>query len=763
MYSYRIADERIVRNSLNQRKTNIDIQKELLKSKSKIEINKDKKNFKKYSYKKIEYHNTDITKMKYNNKNFFFQKNQTFLSPNNYMNYMNITSPKNLKYYKQNVLDHTFNNIYIGNAYKTNHCINNINNINVKKEKSKSPKNYNQVQDNMKIYLEKKGKLNSKTTKNKSNINVLMNNINIADNRNIKYIPIEKNTIHNCGNKITTTNNTYNNNIYYINPIEYINNKIKKLNTNNKKNPNIINKSIDIGLLRQKTNNKKLIGYFKMNNKKEKIKKSIILIQSVFRAYLVKMKLFNNLNFYLSCKRGVDILQKILIRGGVGGWKIFFKKLKNNPYKKIYSPIITRKNNSFHKELGDSFNIIGEKSKEKKMELTINLLLKENKELKNKLLENKNIGEKIRLLSEENKKMQSINNIILKDNKQLAKKLKDLQEYRKNKLVIQKDIEKMQIHENNEELFNKEKYIKLILKKFIAKKINEEKNILKLNWDKYKVLIKTEKNNQKQNDIIKNILLKNIFNIIEKNINSIKQKIFLHLYYKTLINQNSKNVIKDKLKTIMLKLEKNRIKNISKSFFNILKASNNNNKNNNIIKKDINNLRKEKLRKIFNKYIKNVKIIYKIILEKWNLKSKLIGIRTVLKEKKKKRKQKKKINKLLYNKHYLVVDNYKHRDNSNQGFPRLSKSIQGFNYIVSDNDIIKTPNMEEGKLIFGNLSSNNIKCIYKNDKKRGKSQIITNKEKNKENIINKENENDEDNSDEDSGDSLGLEDKSDDN
>ena len=756
MYSFRITDERIVRNSLNQRKMDIDFQKELLKSKSKIDLNNAKKNYKKYSYKKIEYHNTDITKMNYNNnKSFFSQKNQTFLSPNNYMNYMNITSPKNLKFYKQNVLDHTFNNIYIGNAYKTNHCINNINNINIKKEKSKSQKNYNQIQDNINIYIEKKRKQNSKTNKNRSNINVLMNNINIANNRNIKYIPIAKNNIHNCGNKTTTTNNTYNNNIYYINPIEYINNKIKKMNTN-KKSHNVINKSIDVGLLKQKTNNKKLISYFKMNSKKEKIKKSIILIQSVFRAYLVKIKLFNNLNLYLSCKRGVELLQKILTRGGVEWLKIFFKKMKKIPYKKIYSPVIIRKNNLFHKELGDSFNIIGEKNKEKKMEMTINLLLKENKELKNKLLENKSIGEKIRLLSEENKKMQSINNIILKDNKQLAKKLKDLQEYRKNKLVIQKDIEKMQIHESNEDLFNKEKYIKLILKKFIEKKINEEKNVLKLNWDKYKDIIKKEKNNQKQNDIIKIYLLKNVVNIIEKNINIIKQKIFLHLYYKTLIKQNSKNIIEDKLKIIILKLEKNRIKNLSKCFLNILKA-NKSNKNITTFKIDTNNLRKEKLRKIMNKYIKDVKVVYKIIIEKWNLKSKLIGIRTVLKEKKKKRKQKKKINKLLYNKHYLVIDNYKHRDNSNKGFPRLSKSIQGFNYIVSDNNITKDPNMEEGKLIFGNLSSNNIKSIYKNDKKRGKSQIIINKEKNK------ENEDEDNNSEEDSGDSLGLEDKSDDN
>ena len=109
-----------------------------------------------------------------------------------------------------------------------------------------------------------------------------------------------------------------------------------------------------------------------------------------------------------------------------------------------------------------------------------------------------------------------------------------------------------------------------------------------------------------------------------------------------------------------------------------------------------------------------------------------------------------------------MVDNFKHRDYSNKV---LSKSIQRFNYIVSDSDIIKDPNMEEGKLIIGNLSTNNIKYIYKKNNSTNKTRRHSeniNIEKNEDNI-NNENNNEEINSDEDSGDSFGLGNNSDNN
>ena len=400
--------------------------------------------------------------------------------------------------------------------------------------------------------------------------------------------------------------------------------------------------------------------------------------------------------------------------------------------------------------------------------MKLNELSKENKELKNKLIDNKKTKEKINVLLEENKKIQSINNIILKDNRQLAKRLKDFKEYRKNKLVIQKDIEKMQIHENNEELFNKNKFEKIILRKLISKKIDENTNILKLKWDKYKESIKKMKSEEIINNKLKNIYLHHAINILEKHLISLKEKIFLHLYYKSKIKIYNNIIMKEKLKNIIITKEKKRINILYHSLFNIAKSNINinNNKNN---KKYIMELRKIKLKKIINKYLSNVRIIYKIFFEKWNLKSKLIGIKTAARDKKRKRKQKKKINKLLYNKHYLIVDNFKNGDNSNNKYPRLSKSIQGFNYIVSDKDIIKEPNMEEGKLIIGgNLSANNIKYIYKKTKSENKfkrhTENINIEKVDKNNLkidLSKENnDNEENNSDEDSGDSFGFGDNS---
>ena len=777
MNPYRITDENsLIKYTLNQRRTNIDYNKKLIMSKSKIELDKSRLNQEKNSYRKIKYQISDINninninnfsnKIRHNIKEFnksyitpeelekikninynynynydynehqklFNQKNKSFISSNNYR-VMNMTSQKNLKAIKQDLLEKiNKNKIQTNRIYKTNHSINNLNDILIGNNNS-----------NQRIISNPK----------KSN-----NNIKNSNNKRIRYIPLEKNNILTCGNSTTTTNNTYNNNIYYINPIDYINNKIKK-----KINTNLIYKnvkSVDAIL-----NKKKLIK----KHKKEMYIKSVILIQSIFRAYLVKIKLYNNLKLYLSYKRSIEILQKIFLQRKKN---FFLKKLKNIFSYKILNKIISntslfyQKRNSYinlyHKELGDSFNIRGEKSTEKKLEIKLNELMKENKELKHHLCYNKNIKEKIEVLSQENKKIKSINNIILKDNKQLAKKLKDLKEYKKSKLVIQKDIEKMQIHENNEndeELYNKNKLRKILLNKIIEKKIKEKKIILKLKWEKYKYIINNIKNKEGFNNKLKKIYLINAINIIDKYIKTSKRKIFLVLYNNSIIKQANNIIIKEKLKNVILSQEKNRMNILYHSLFNIVKYNN---------KKNDNKLKGKILGKIMNKYLLEVKAIYKIYLEKWNLKSKLIGIKTAARDKKRKRKQKQKINKLLYNKHYLVVDDFKHRDNSSNNFPRLSKSIQGFNYIVPDNNIINKPNMEEGELIIGNLSTNNIKYIYKKTKSVNKARTLSenmavkkiekenvNININKENNYNDNNNNEEINSDdEDSGESFGL-------
>ena len=802
-FSYVMTDENdIIRYTMNQRRANLDYKRELIKSRSKKEFNKSQINQKKSLYT-LKNYITDINKINYSkipNKSYLTQneigqiknskynynydylehekkcvhQNKSFICRNGYL--MNLTSPRNIKKYKQNIIEkvNKNKNNNTQRVFKTNHSINSINN-DINKEIHKSTMNYNKLQENINIYLKENNRQipnkSYRQSKNERNMNNIINKINFSKNKKINFIPIEKNNIHNCGNNTTTTNNTYNNNIYYISPIDYTNNKLKKKININPSISNTIYKNMDIIINKKNNNttkqNNKIKDYFRMNimNKtnKEIYTKAIVLIQSVFRAYLVKIKLYNNLNLYISCKKSIEILQKFFYQKGK---KLFFNKLKNFfSYKILHNLLNTfhKRNvniNLYHTELGDSFNIKADKSNQKKLENKLNELIKENKELKNKILNNKTIEEKIHALSEENKKMQSINNIILKDNRQLAKRLKDFQEYRKNKLVIQKDIEKMQIHENNEDLFNKKKLAKIILNKLITKKNYENKNVLKINWDKYKDIIKNMKNKEILYKELKKIYLKNVLNIIEREIKSVKEISFTQLYYKSKIMQNNKNLIKEKLKNIIITKEKKRINILYHSLFNIMKA--NTIKNNNTNETDIPKLREIKLKKILNKYLFDVRLIYRIFMEKWNLKSKLIGIRTAARDKKRKRKQKKKINKLLYNKHYLVVDNFKHRDYSNK---ILSKSIQRFNYIVSDNDIIKDPNMEEGKLIIGNLSTNNIKYIYKKNNSTNKARRHSeniNIEKNEDNI-NNENNNEEINSDEDSGDSFGFGNNSDNN
>ena len=54
------------------------------------------------------------------------------------------------------------------------------------------------------------------------------------------------------------------------------------------------------------------IDYFRMNkierSQRAKYTKAAILIQSIFRGYLIKIKLYNNVNLYVCCKRSIYML-----------------------------------------------------------------------------------------------------------------------------------------------------------------------------------------------------------------------------------------------------------------------------------------------------------------------------------------------------------------------------------------------------------------------------------------------------------------------
>ena len=789
--------------------------------------------YKEYPYKRMDfYFNTNENKRKYNiesnsshitvenedgyikyipNKNYNYNNyNDIPTQKNN--NYIEISSHKN-EYYDDNS-EYSENNdnenLYYDNEEYENGIINsNSNSPDIK---------YNQYRDNINFYLAP-----NKVPIKKKNQNIISkaitHEIHFSSDKNMKIRPLKK-KIRNCGNNTTTTNNTYNNNIYYINPINLknknkmkeknniinsnnnnniniSNNKIKKYNSSNNNitgtnRKNLIYKGEDIALQKRRLIRER--DYFKINNidkaKRDLYIKAIILIQSIFRGYLVKIKLYNNVNLYLCCKNAIDILEEILFNKKNEYWKIY----KNNitSYKPVDSEVkpslsirskYKLKNNKikesllyhqYHKELGDSFNIINNnvnrENNEKKLKSKLDNVIKENNVLKNQLMDNKNLEVKLKLLLDENKKNQNINAIIMKDNQQLAKKLKDVQDYRNHKLLIENqyslDLNKLKLQElsNDNEMYI-HKLKKALLSKILYKKINHENNVLKGKISLFRNIVDKLNNKDIENKFKKEVYLKNLVNIIEKHIKLLINKYFRNLYYNGLLLEKDKNIKKDNINMSLKKLiyifeQKNKIilNNMFFKFINNIKYN-----NNELNEEEKKRKREEILEKLFIKYDKNAHVIYKVIMEKWNLLAKIIGIKTAARDKKKKRKQKKKNNRLLYNQKFALTGN-----KNNYG-PKFCKSIHEFSYIVSNGTIIKeSSSNEQGRVLLSNKSTNNINISKNNlddkDLKKKKTKSVNKRnifKDKKENIdINKDNINIEE-SDEDSGDSFGLENNSD--
>ena len=596
--------------------------------------------------------------------------------------------------------------------------------------------------------------------------------------------------LNNYGNNSTTTNNTYNHNVYYINPINVNNKKQaeeshKNKKTNNKKNS--VYRNVDITINKRKPLKEK--DFFKLNNidksKKKDYIDSAILIQTNFRRYYIKMKVSSALNLVISIKKGIIILEELFLQRKKIFWKKYKKYIYNFNNALMNFNIITQylrnnRNNStdkkyisFHKELGDSFNIINKRdNSEKKLKNKLNDVMKENTELKNQLVGNKNIEEKLKNLIDENKKNQNINAIIMKDNQQLAKKLKDFQDYRNTNLIVenqpsfdltQKDLIEIDEMIKKNEIY-RSKIKQLCLANIINKKIKDNKYLMKDIFDKYKIRVEILKSEEKEKNKMKKIYLKNLVNIIEYNLRLIKTNTFKKLFYASVLSQEEKNskekLKKEKLKNIFIKLNQNRKSILQKYFIKLYYNKTSLEKPKPEQKEE--NLKSKKLKKIFINYDTNRRYILKGFTEKWSLTSKILGMRAAARDKKKKRKLKQKNKKMISQKHFGLVNQSK-----NNLANKFCKSSHEFSYIVSNGTIIKESSSNEPTEI--NIKNN--KCSISSDKinkkfnknigmKKINSVNDINSQSNikkniNENIKEKANSNGEV-SEEDSGDSLGL-------
>ena len=296
----------------------------------------------------------------------------------------------------------------------------------------------------------------------------------------------------------------------------------------------------------------------------KKINHNIILIQSVTRGFLLRIKLSQYLSLYERIKKALSIIKYKIIQKAK--YFLYFK-LKNNMQKNFnnnynnknkynygghnynYSYLtpsnnisLEFKNRSMKKYRNisnESYNLkyfnnynssnnifFQENIMEKNRKQTNNNEIAEiHKELNKKKIDFAVAQKKIKELTLENKKVQNINNIIVRDNRQLALKLKNMENNRYNKLEIQNNNFYYigLSHDNN--IKNKIKINNTLLKLFTKKEMMF-KTILYKSFYKFfinsKILDINEKN-KKNTLIIENnnfILNKNVIEKVEKDCNT---------------------------------------------------------------------------------------------------------------------------------------------------------------------------------------------------------------------------------------------------
>ena len=655
----------IASNNSNESHRRIWKENEYTKNKSNPEQMSSRNNYNEFKYRSFKLKKPNINQDYNENKNLEYFIDSNGYSDNNYNNYQ--------EYYESQ------NDYENQDKYKDN----------IMNQRSQNY-NYNQFKREIDFFS---SPISEKNTKGKNIHNNYINRQNnFYNDKKMKVRTINKN-IQNFGNRTTTTNNTYNNNIYCINSIE-VKNKNRIMDRHSDLNSN---RNYNINY--RKRMKRKEREYFKINNidKSEK-DAAATLIQSFFRGYLIKVKVFNFIKQCISCEKLVEIIQDILLERK----KYSFNLLMANINTKSFLNNSTTPSSNFSIQIKkiNKNNIKGiminsdskydtykdQKEKEiNELKSKLNDIMKENNELKVKLFDLKNNEKRLKSLLEENKKYKYINDIILKDNKQLSEKLDDIHRIRNYSLVIQNQIyfnfnhseknKNQDMNKKNEVYVSKLK--KFMAEKLIYKKINNNNNIIDDKSGKNKNNYKFRENNFK-----KEIYLKSLINIIEKYQKSKIIYYFWKLYKYSQMEKEKeikKLLLNNKLKKIIYRKEQENKKILRKIFFKFIINS---------IKYDNYQLKKAiiddkkitKLKKICNKYEKDVFLIYKVILEKWNLKSKIIGMKTAARDKKKKRKQKKKIFKLLNHKYSELYEKNKSSSNLN---PKFNEGVNIFRSMVS--------------------------------------------------------------------------------
>ena len=564
----------------------------------------------------------------------------------------------------QNSINQLKNNTNMNKAYTTSpnnqHIdINNKNNENINRKYSnnnlsgktniKSYKTFHQNKNQYCKSVDKKSSRNNIDYKTYMN-NYISPNRHRDENKNFENIStlnspsfpsyssiIEDNSI-NSKNYVWIKKNIKNNKFYNSIDNNYVY-KYDKSPYNNKENlinQNLLNFENNITNIDSSFYNTEIV-YPDSMNKKIKVHKennlfeqSAIIIQSVFRGFLLKKKFDNfyyNYKYYYN--KGIEILELIL--------NYFFKKninlieekqkflnyllslkkakvlsnknrtknkINQKPksyknFKTVNSPYSLVEHNNktksykfyqdlfLHKEIGERFNIVEENSQEKNIEkkykdnlnrinIKLNKLIMENNVLKD--INQKNLIKENRYkeMSKDNKKKDDIINIITNDNKTLARKLKLIQD-KYNKLQIQNQ-DYINYNSDNEQsnknygidLF--EEYRNLFME-LLVNKIHEKNylSVLRKYFHKFKTVTFAVNSKENTEELLKKEKLKYFLNIRKTNEYQLLYHNLYKFYYKTKLSQkefdNRNNKLKSKLLNIF-KTKENSYKSYLKTYFN---------------------------------------------------------------------------------------------------------------------------------------------------------------------------------------------------
>ena len=498
-----------------------------------------------------------------------------------------------------------------------------FNDINQRKVETQNNININKpiIRDN--YYLDISGDSINNYTNNRdfkiyNNTNNNNTNVNQDNNKN-KYINNNSNNqiIYNINKSVISCESNGNETLFNI--------MEKPYQISDRKNDNLykISSCENNNLLTHHFNSLKYVKsqkFMNINNKKDvekKLNHNIILIQSVIRGYLLRIKLVQYLNLYERIKKAVSIIQYIIF---YKNRYIFYLIINNNinqklsKYYNMYSNITPTNNISLEfqklsmKNNKSQFDILKDKNK---YQLKNNETAELQKELNKKKIDLVVAEKKIKELLIENKKVHNINNIIVRDNKKLALKLKNKENRSFNKLKSQNSNFYIKNILNQKKIKINDLLSKIINKKIILTRALLYKYFYKYNLKtKFIYINEINKKNNKSNLIIEN----NNF-ILNENI--IQNKV---------INDNDNN------NEINLGKRKQKLKNM-------------------INKKDINSY------------------VYRNIFEKWMMRALIFKNKEFVKEKKKKKKEKfkQRKQKRLYGNYLDKNDKKNEEENENSG------------------------------------------------------------------------------------------------